>query len=227
MTLHNTRLLILSLGGLVTVVSSLAFAQREDSAHRDQQSHQRELRSHEGQQPSRQRELDQQPPRRGAPPTYREGPGWQGEIHRFHDRDIRTWHEGHWVHDRHAGRLGWWWIVGGTWYFYPEPIYPYPNPYLPPAVVLPSPVPTSPAPQQYWYYCESAKEYYPYTLSCPERWKIVPATPPTDGSLTASEFWYYCESAKEYYPYVPTCPEAWKAVPATPAPPPPDAKKGQ
>jgi hypothetical protein len=29
-----------------------------------------------------------------------------------------------------------------------------------------------------WYYCESAKGYYPYVNQCPEGWKSVPATPP-------------------------------------------------
>jgi hypothetical protein len=29
-----------------------------------------------------------------------------------------------------------------------------------------------------WYYCESAKGYYPYVSQCKEDWKVVPATPP-------------------------------------------------
>jgi hypothetical protein len=27
----------------------------------------------------------------------------------------------------HDGRYGWWWDVDGAWYFYEEPIYPYPG----------------------------------------------------------------------------------------------------
>ena len=29
-----------------------------------------------------------------------------------------------------------------------------------------------------WYYCESAKGYYPYVAECKEEWRAVPATPP-------------------------------------------------
>lgn len=29
--------------------------------------------------------------------------------------------------------------------------------------------------QQYWYYCDSAKAYYPYIQTCPEQWRAVSA----------------------------------------------------
>jgi len=44
----------------------------------------------------------------------------------------------------------------------------------------PAPVP-APAPQAaagVWYYCESAKAYYPYVGECKEGWRQVPAAPP-------------------------------------------------
>ena len=31
------------------------------------------------------------------------------------------------------------------------------------------------APPAYWYYCQSAMNYYPYVMSCPEPWVAVPA----------------------------------------------------
>jgi hypothetical protein len=31
-----------------------------------------------------------------------------------------TWDRGKWHHTTRSGRLGWWWEVGGVWYFYPE-----------------------------------------------------------------------------------------------------------
>ena len=31
-----------------------------------------------------------------------------------------------------GSRFGWWRVVGGLWYWYPTPIYPYPDPYTPP-----------------------------------------------------------------------------------------------
>ena len=40
---------------------------------------------------------------------------------------------------RHGGRGGWWWVVGDAWYYYPQPVYPYPDPYTPPVVVAPLP----------------------------------------------------------------------------------------
>lgn len=114
--------------------------------------------------------------------------GWRGDWHggpdwRFHGG-------GRWYHGDHDGRFGWWWIAGpGLWYFYTQPVYPYPyGPYYydypsPPVVVVPS-QPAEPAPppaQQYWYYCDSAKAYYPYVSTCPGGWRKVPATPPDAG----------------------------------------------
>ncbi|NOU01476.1 MAG: hypothetical protein HOO95_07885 [Gallionella sp.] len=111
---------------------------------------------------------------------------------RYFDRhDLPRWRGGAWRHARHDGRLGWWWVVGGgSWYFYSQPVYPYPDPYIPSVVVTQSePVESTPdivvAPataSQSWYYCESSQGYYPYTASCPEGWKSVPATPPANPS---------------------------------------------
>jgi hypothetical protein len=108
---------------------------------------------------------------------------WHGHIERFHEHDWGVWRGGHWRHELHDGRWGWWWTVGPTWYFYPEPVYPYPNPYEPPVAVIVKPAPPKteppPPPPQNWYYCESAKGYYPYVPTCPSGWQAVPATPGT------------------------------------------------
>jgi hypothetical protein len=110
---------------------------------------------------------------------------WHGDIHRFHERDIHRWRGGHWYHGHHGSRLGWWWIVGGVYYWYPSPIYPYPDPYTPPVVVVPpaapqppAPPPVAQAPASTWYYCDAAQAYYPYVAECPGGWRAVPATPP-------------------------------------------------
>ncbi len=119
---------------------------------------------------------------------HREGRHWEGrEIHRFGERDLEIWRGGHWFHGRHDGRRGYWWVAAGIWYFYPSPVYPYPDPYTPPVMVInqqppvmvapPAPAPAQ-QPAQSWYYCNSAKGYYPYIPSCPEGWKSVPAQPP-------------------------------------------------
>lgn len=31
-----------------------------------------------------------------------------------------AWDGGRWRHEMHDGRMGWWWDVGGVWYFYPQ-----------------------------------------------------------------------------------------------------------
>lgn len=73
------------------------------------------------------------------------------------------------------------------------PYYPYNSyysdyPYYPSTVIVQQPVTVEPqeyteaipesTPANIWYYCTSAKAYYPYVSSCPEPWHPVPATPP-------------------------------------------------
>jgi hypothetical protein len=33
-----------------------------------------------------------------------------------------AWEGGRWHHEMHNGRMGYWWDVGGVWYFYPQPM---------------------------------------------------------------------------------------------------------
>ena len=71
--------------------------------------------------------------------------------------------------------------VWGPGWWYPPPYY-----YPPQVVVVPpsqppvyierqdEAMPQSEA-QQYWYFCKSAKGYYPYVKECPEGWqKVLP-----------------------------------------------------
>ncbi|MBV8651679.1 MAG: hypothetical protein JO255_09450 [Alphaproteobacteria bacterium] len=93
-------------------------------------------------------------------------------MYRFRDYDFVRWRGGHWVQARRDGRVGWWWVVGPQWYFYPAPIYPYPDPYVPPAVaVAPPPAPGAVT----YYYCDNPQGYYPYVQACPTPWRAVPA----------------------------------------------------
>jgi hypothetical protein len=57
--------------------------------------------------------------------------------HHYYVHDFDRWHGGHWFHGGHGGRDGWWWIIGDSWYYYPAPVYPYPDPYALPMVVAP------------------------------------------------------------------------------------------
>ncbi|HEY8024321.1 MAG TPA: hypothetical protein VIF60_07135 [Burkholderiaceae bacterium] len=89
----------------------------------------------------------------------------------------------------HRGGSAWWGLglgLGLGWELAPH-VYPYSPygdyyyPYSPPVVVVePAPVelPSNPPATANWYYCESAKAYYPYVRQCPEAWLIVPARPP-------------------------------------------------
>jgi hypothetical protein len=57
----------------------------------------------------------------------------------------------------------------------PEQVPP-PMAYPPQAGAAPA-APPQPVPGN-WYYCESAKGYYPYVPECREGWRTVPAAPP-------------------------------------------------
>ena len=61
----------------------------------------------------RNRQDVQSAPQRAAPTPEHEFRG-----HVYHGR--RDWTDGRWHHEMRDGRLGWWWDVGGLWYFYPE-----------------------------------------------------------------------------------------------------------
>jgi hypothetical protein len=108
-------------------------------------------------------------------------------------------HGGSHHHSHGHGRViigvGPWWGPGwwGPYYGYPYyPYYPYYSyypyyPYYPysPAVAEPSTyvqreVATESAPPpSYWYYCESARGYYPTVQTCPEIWlKVAPLNSP-------------------------------------------------
>ena len=69
------------------------------------------------------------------------------EWHRGYDPHVEHWRSGHWYNGHHEGRHGWWWIAGGVWYWYPKPIYPYPQPYAFPGVAPQEPA-VAPPPQQ-------------------------------------------------------------------------------
>jgi outer membrane protein OmpA-like peptidoglycan-associated protein len=87
---------------------------------------------------------------------------------------------GGWYGPRYGGwygpRYGYWYGAGYYPYYYYGPGYGYYY-YPPPAQVYEEPEETvveQPAPA-YWYYCQSARNYYPYVQGCPEGWQAVPA----------------------------------------------------
>jgi len=92
----------------------------------------------------------------------------------------------------HRGHVGFGLYIGAPapWYYGPPAYYP-PYYYQPRVVVVPPEAPTvyveqapqvvapaAPAqPPAYWYYCQSAKAYYPYVKNCPEGWQAVQPQP--------------------------------------------------
>ncbi len=48
-------------------------------------------------------------------------------VRDFTPREFAAWRGGHWRNEWHYGRRGWWWQVGGVWYGYAEPIFPFPE----------------------------------------------------------------------------------------------------
>ncbi|MGA7965092.1 MAG: hypothetical protein WCB49_04245 [Gammaproteobacteria bacterium] len=154
--------------------------------------------------PSRRKEPPLRQPGKSAVPTnvsrsqdrYRPPPSWHGDrrvwnnqvywradIRLFPRYDWTLWRSGYWHHGWYNGLWAWWWIAGGVWFYYPAPIYPYPNPYVPGTVTVVNTEPTPPAAPaqapaaQYWYHCKAPEGYYPYVAQCPDGWTKVPATP--------------------------------------------------
>jgi hypothetical protein len=62
------------------------------------------------------------PGRVGADARFAHGPIVAHDFGGHPYRGRLAWEGGRWHHEMHDGRMGWWWDVGGVWYFYPERI---------------------------------------------------------------------------------------------------------
>jgi len=159
---------------------------------------------------------------------YRDGHWYHGSIHHFHDHDFIAWRGGRWYHGYYGGRTGWFWMVGGVYYWYPAPIYPYPDPFTPPemlapAVVAPGAPPpvaqATPLPQPAPIYPQAAPAYPQPAPVVPQAAPVYPQAAPAAPQTAAPgspQMWYYCGASRNYYPYVASCPSGWQPVPATP-----------
>lgn len=74
-----------------------------------------------------------------------------------HGRGGRGWHGHHSHHHFHGGLV----VVAPLWLDYPDFYW-----YLPPVDYVERPA--------YWYYCPSARAYYPAVPECDEPWILVP-----------------------------------------------------
>ncbi|WP_244618281.1 hypothetical protein [Rhodoferax sediminis] len=114
------------------------------------------------------------------------------DVHRFDHGEQLRWSGGHWRNSCFGGRCGWWWFTGGLWYFYDQPVYPYPLvvsgiQYVDPAMAgpgpavitappVPQPAPIAPAPQ-FWYYCDNPQGYFPDVQTCNTQFRQVEPPP--------------------------------------------------
>jgi hypothetical protein len=112
--------------------------------------------------------------------------------HDFHVRDVRyfnehewgRWRGGYWHRDYYDGRFGWWFDVGGVYYPYEAPIWPYPL-YVAPLIVAetayaappPPPIPIAPLPAlpHVAYHCASPAGFYPEVAACDAGWMTIAA----------------------------------------------------
>lgn len=99
----------------------------------------------------------------------------QGSFHghaftEFTPQERESWTRGSWRHTSHNGHLGWWWYTGGFWFFYPEPIYPYPT-------YIGSEDYYEESEDYYWYWCDDPEGYYPYVQECNDEWEPVAPQP--------------------------------------------------
>jgi hypothetical protein len=93
--------------------------------------------------------------------------------HEFREHGFDHWRGGRWYNGFHDGHGGWWWVVDGLWYYYPAPVYPYPDPYTPPNVI----VQAAPSTQAAYYYCANPPGYYPSVPQCAVAWQRVITAP--------------------------------------------------
>jgi hypothetical protein len=72
-----------------------------------------------------------------------------------------------------------WWWGPPAYYYYPAPVYvapPEPRVYVERSQV--EGAPQERPSNNWWYYCEASRGYYPYVKSCPSGWQRVPPAPP-------------------------------------------------
>ena len=111
----RTRL-ALSLASLLAVTSISAQAQERERAGGPPPAHQ------PGAQVRPARPVGPPPGRVAADARFAHGAIVARDFGGHPYRGRLGWEGGRWRHEVHDGRMGWWWDVGGVWYFYPERI---------------------------------------------------------------------------------------------------------
>ena len=124
------------------------------------------------------------------------------DVRHFTDRERERWREGRWRHAWHDGHPGWWYAVGPHWYYYQEPVLPYPfevapviveervivqeqttsapRPNDPPGETRSGPADPAPplrARPNVVYHCGNPEGFYPGLSACSAGWEEVAAGP--------------------------------------------------
>jgi hypothetical protein len=87
---------------------------------------------------------------------------------------IGVWGPGYWGWPGYWGAPYWGGYYGGGYYPGPTTVYTEPRVYVERDEAAPAPNGGG----QWWYWCQSAKGYYPYVASCSEGWQRVSPQPP-------------------------------------------------
>jgi hypothetical protein len=106
---------------LISIVAVFAFSAQA------QEQHKPEPKQGQGKPAVQQAPRAVPPARTGQVGRPQEGRFARGNLparnfggHPYHGR--LAWEGGRWRHEMHNGRYGYWWDVGGVWYFYPQPM---------------------------------------------------------------------------------------------------------
>lgn len=111
-------------------------------------------------------------------PALAEPPGMPRHYRPHHDERPVYGRPGHYHHNHRPSSSAPFWGVVGAGLALGAIALAVDTPRPPPVVVAPAvAVPPPPPPVRMWYFCESARAYYPYVAYCPEGWRAVPAAP--------------------------------------------------
>lgn len=129
------------------------------------------------------------------------------EIRRYPDVE---WNRGHWVHDRHGGRLGWWWVVGSSWAYYERP-HSFVVQAVPQTVVIQS----APVAPQVIVQAPPPAPVQPQMVAVQPQ-AMPPAMPPAPPAapVAMTPVLYYCKATGTHYPETMSCPGGWSTMTA-------------
>ena len=116
------------------------------------------------------------------------------DVSRFNSSERNRWTHGRWHHGRHNHRFGWWWFANGGWFFYDQPIYPYPG-YV--------------SSDAYYGedYSDGGNYDYDYDGDSGDSYSD------DSGAASANDgYWYYCRDPEGYYPDIRKCRTDWQRV---------------